>query len=352
MINVENGKKKAYNLFGDFMNIYVPDYFRKFRCTADKCPDTCCAGWEVYLDPEATEKYRKTGGGTGEKLKKVMTKDEDGDDIFTLTDCGRCPFLNDSNLCELIINLGEESISKTCEMFPRYYEDYGDFREMGLGMGCPEAARIILENDEPLDFVKFGRTDNTSEPVDGEFLEMLIGLRNMIFDILEDEEESFRNKIRNILETVQDIQDEFDRDIFKEEPVPRPGKGTDFQTCIDVLSGMEYIDEKRKNTLLSLDPKTPCRKIYKEYQKDFVKLMQYYVHRYLLQAVFDYDILIKVKYGVFACAVIGRLYTAEPDRVKAMYGYSKEVEYSDVNMDILDDALFYDFGTESLISLF
>ena len=352
MIDVENRKKKAYNFFGDFMNIYVPDYFKKFRCVADRCPDTCCAGWEVYVDPESAEKYRKIGGNIGEKLKKVMVKDEDGDDIFTLTDCNRCPFLNDSNLCELIKNCGEESVSKTCEMFPRYYEDFGDFREMGLGMGCPEAARIILENDEPLDFVKYGRTDNTNKEVDGEFLEMLIGLRNMIFDILEDEESSFRNKIRDILETVQDIQNELDRDVPDGLLNCNPDASADFQTCIDVLSDMEYIDVGRKKLFTSLDVKTPCRKIYKEYQKDFVKLMQYYTHRYLLQAVFDYDILTKVKFGVFACAVIGRLYTVEPDRVKAMYGYSKEVEYSDVNMDILDDALYYDFSAENLINLF
>lgn len=334
------------------MNIYVPDYFKKFKCIADKCPDTCCAGWEVYVDPEKADYYKTVGGDIGEKLKKVTAKDDDGDDVFTLTDCGRCPFLNDRNLCELIIGLGEDSVSKTCAMFPRYYDDFGDFREMGLGMGCPEAARIILENNEPFDNVKFGKTAEKSEPVDEDFLSMLIGVRNMIYDILEDEEESFRNKIRYILEAVQDIQTELDRDLFGEYLNINTDTGSGFQSCIDVLSDMEYIDEERKKLFLSLDPKTPCRRIYKEHHGDFVKLMEYYIHRYLLKAVYDDDILTKVKYGVFACAVIGRLYTVEPDRVKAMCGYSKEVEYSDVNMDILDEALYYTFNIESLINLF
>ena len=334
------------------MNIYVPHYYKDFVCIADRCPDTCCAGWEVNLDHESAEKYRTVQGEIGKRICSCLAKDEDGDDVFTLTGDRRCPFLNGSNLCDLHISLGEESLSETCRMFPRYYEDFGYIREMGLGMGCPEAARIILENDKPLDFIKCGKINKPSEPVDNDFLNMLIGLRNIFFTVLKNEEDSFRTKIRDILEDAEDIQNELDRDLFSEETCFRPDSGADFKACIEVLSEMEYLDENRKEMLLSLDPKTPCRKIYKEHHSDFVKLMQYYIHRYLLKAIFDYDILTKVKYGVFACAVIGRLYTVEPDHVKAMYGYSKEIEYSDINMDILDEALYSDFSIESLISLF
>ena len=38
------------------MEIRVPHYYRKFRCTADKCPDTCCAGWQIVIDEETLEK--------------------------------------------------------------------------------------------------------------------------------------------------------------------------------------------------------------------------------------------------------------------------------------------------------
>ena len=39
-------------------NIY-PSYYKKFRCVADKCPDTCCAGWEVVVDPPSERRSRE-----------------------------------------------------------------------------------------------------------------------------------------------------------------------------------------------------------------------------------------------------------------------------------------------------
>ena len=40
--------------------LYIrPDYFHKFKCTADKCQDTCCAGWQIMIDDASIEKYKK-----------------------------------------------------------------------------------------------------------------------------------------------------------------------------------------------------------------------------------------------------------------------------------------------------
>ena len=325
------------------IKIYVPSYFKKFHCIADKCPDTCCAGWEVNLDPESAEYYRTIGGDIGEKLRCHLNKDEDGDDMFTL--CGdRCPFLSSNNLCELILNLGEEAISRTCTLFPRFYDNFGSFREMGLGFGCPEAAEIMLNNNEPFNLVEYSETNEKAEEIDEELLSILLSLRERIFSIL-DGEGTFKEKISEILTLSENIQDS----IAPFEIVPT---GADFSRCVEVLSEMEYINEDRKNTLLSLTDDGFDRTVYEKYSDDFIKLMKYYVFRYLLKAVYDCEILTKVRYGVFACAVIGRLYAQGIDRVKAMYGFSKEVEYSDINLQILDDAMYEDFCNEDLLKLF
>ena len=50
------------------MEIRVPHYYRKFKCTADKCPDTCCAGWQIVIDEETLEKYHKFEGPFGNRL--------------------------------------------------------------------------------------------------------------------------------------------------------------------------------------------------------------------------------------------------------------------------------------------
>ena len=39
-----------------------PDYYKKLRCIADKCPDTCCSDWQIVIDDESLEKYRNYAG--------------------------------------------------------------------------------------------------------------------------------------------------------------------------------------------------------------------------------------------------------------------------------------------------
>lgn len=336
-----------YNLFRVItIKIYVPDYFEKFNCIADRCPDTCCAGWEVNLDNESAEKYKKACGCIGDELRSRLEVDEDGDYIFTLTENNRCPFLNDNKLCRLYIELGEESLSQTCKLFPRFYDDFGNFREMGLGLGCPEAARIILENKKSIKLIEYGEENIAPDEVDGEFLKLLISLRQNIFDIIN-ADAPFKDKVSEILTLTLEIQESIDG-----ENVENSNNILSFDDCISVLENMEYIDKKRKNTLLSLDDSSFDKGVFEKYKNDFNKILEYFIFRYLLKSVYDYDILPKVKYGVFACAVIGRLYAKGIEHITAAYGFSKEIEYSDINLEILDDALYSDFNIKSLIGLF
>ena len=89
---------------------------------------------------------------------------------------------------------------------------------------------------------------------------------------------------------------------------------------------------------------------------DIVRLFKYYLMRYMMTACFDLDLLTKVKYGIFACIITKRLYDSVPElsfdeRVRILYGYSKEVEYSQINLDILDDAMYNDFTVAELVNL-
>ena len=64
----------------------------------------------------------------------------------------RCPFLNEENLCELICRLGEKSLCEICKEHPRFYAWMGEWKEAGLGLCCEEAVRLLLENQEKLEF--------------------------------------------------------------------------------------------------------------------------------------------------------------------------------------------------------
>ena len=333
------------------IKIFVPSYFSNFRCIADKCPDTCCAGWEADLDNDIIKKYKTVGGELGERIKNSLTKDETGCNIFALCTNGRCPFLNSRNLCDIQATYGEEYLSKTCAIFPRFYDDFGKIREMGIGFGCPEAARIMLEDNEPFSLEFYEESVGDVDNIDEEFLSEIITLRAEIFAILENEELNFKKKIENIFDIVTAFQKELDGEDIIDEIQHRI-----FDECISVLEDMEYIKSERKDFVSSLKDKKLSKNTLNLYRSDFEKLMKYYIFRYFLSIGYDYDVVTPVKYGVFACIVISRIYAhfGSPDfetRVKIMYSYSKEVEYSDVNIDLLDRAMYEDFGVQDLLGL-
>lgn len=330
---------------------FVPSYFEKFRCIADKCPDTCCVGWEVDIDDETAEKYSFLKGALGEKIKKHFTVDEEGCNIFTLCENDRCPFLNEKKLCEIYMGAGESYLSKTCTLFPRFFDEFGLFCEMGLGFGCPEAAKIILEDEEKFMLKLLEENEETAEEKDEDFLEEILNLRTEFFRILEDEKINIRTRIADVLNIAGDFQKDVDGEFFSDEK-----KEKSIDDCFRILERMEYINPERKEFIKEIRNRKPVSDPFEKYGKDFEKLMKYYIFRYLLKALYDYDVLTKIKYGVFAVIVIGRIYSAFSEltfeeRTKIMYSFSKEVEYSDLNMDLLDSELFENFGRDDLLSL-
>lgn len=140
-----------------------PDDYAAFRCLAGACPQTCCAAWEIVVDPDAQDAYLRLRHPLAEKLRRVMRVDSDGDTYFAQTD-GRCPFLCADGLCELQRTLGEQSLCRTCRDFPRWEVLLCDRVEQGLSPACPEAARLLLERCAPLRFVSAPLPDDGYVP--------------------------------------------------------------------------------------------------------------------------------------------------------------------------------------------
>ena len=137
-----------------------PDDYDAFRCIAGACPQTCCAAWEIVVDPDAQDAYLRLQHPLAEKLRRVMRVDADGDTYFAQTD-GCCPFLCADGLCELQRTLGAQSLCRTCRDFPRWEVLLCDRVEQGLSLACPEAARQLLARTAPL------RLESVRIPDDG-----------------------------------------------------------------------------------------------------------------------------------------------------------------------------------------
>ena len=147
------------------MNVYVPEYYSRFRCIASKCRNTCCAGWEIDIDPESLSRYQRMTGEFGSRVKRSISLD--GTPHFILSDHERCPLLNQNNLCDLILNEGEDALCQICRDHPRFRNYFSSRMEMGLGLVCGEAARLILSWPTPLRLIRL-EGDAVEEPTDDE----------------------------------------------------------------------------------------------------------------------------------------------------------------------------------------
>ena len=132
------------------MKEVFPNYYEKFKCIADKCQHSCCIGWEIDIDEDTMALYNSLDGEFAEKIRESIKGDVPH---FALKEGERCPFLNQSGLCDIICELGDGAICDICYLHPRFSNFYEDFAETGLGLCCEEAARIILTEDEKFSII-------------------------------------------------------------------------------------------------------------------------------------------------------------------------------------------------------
>lgn len=86
------------------------------------------------------------------------------------------------------------------------------------------------------------------------------------------------------------------------------------------------------STLLSSPAPAP-------WQEEHLILARYFIDRYWLQAVSDYDLVSRVKLAVISCLVIKTL-GGEPSRTAQLY--SKEIENDIDNIDAILDGAYED----------
>lgn len=149
------------------MKRYAPIYYPNFTCIADRCQHSCCVGWEIDLDPEAARRYENCTAAYGETLRRSVCWEAEPPS-FRLDEAERCPHLTDAGLCRMILELGEDWLCDICREHPRFYHNTPMGEEVGLGMACEEACRLILEEPEYWRFAEVGETPEPEE-APGEF---------------------------------------------------------------------------------------------------------------------------------------------------------------------------------------
>jgi lysine-N-methylase len=135
-----------------FHSVSALGYVNQFKCISADCPDTCCAGWRVDIDKTTFKKIKSLDDSPIHKqIKSYFKVNPAGDTsrhaLIELEPTGRCPALDESQLCTIQSQVGEDYLSKTCQLYPRQFSNVGDTLEMHLYLSCPEAARLCLQSD-------------------------------------------------------------------------------------------------------------------------------------------------------------------------------------------------------------
>ncbi len=304
------------------MNRFYPAFYRRFHCIAAACPDSCCQGWDVVIDERTEAFYQAVEGDFGDRLRGTICTDADGDRVFRLADQKKCPFWGADKLCDIYRTLGEEHLCQTCARFPRISMEYEGFTEYTLALACPEAARLILaEENAYADFTlteAAGCGDYTAEE-----MTLLLRARREMAEILQ-EAAPLHDRLSRLLDSADSVQ---------EMLTAEQGDDMRYEAFLTLLTGLDYIDEKNRGMLAACIGFQPDLSVD---EAALTRLALYWLYRYTLVSVGTLDVRSAVRFAVYSTVAVAAL--AQKHRMsitKAAQLYSKEIEQSYENMERL-----------------
>lgn len=316
------------------MFLRKPDFYDQFKCTADRCSDTCCVGWEIDVDKNSLARYQKVPGDFGKMLRKNIKEGH-----FKLLPQDRCPFLDKRNLCEIYKQLGEGALCDICREHPRFVEVYGDIMERGLGLCCEEAARLLLTGEGPLQFTaeECDEPEDEISEEDREILDQVLYERDFIFATFADVTKPFEKRL-------------YEAFGYSGEKPFYPFENP--REMVKLLAKTESYgapwDKALERIESYLDQATPPISEQGFFtENESARLLSYLVYRHYAKCLFEGREQGKLLFAVFFWNVV-RYFTRElagdatdPMRIKidAVKILSKQLEYAEENMELVETAL-------------
>ena len=291
------------------MEVY-PNYYKNFTCIANRCKHSCCIGWEIDIDHDTMEFYSGLPGETGEKIRANI---EGEPPRFVLKTGDRCPFLNERGLCDIILSCGEDALCDICTLHPRFKNFYENYEEVGLGLCCEEAVRVILDSEEKFKIeIPECATDDEKE---------FLKTRKTVFDILQNREKSMTARFEELAEKFY-LKFDFSLSNLR-----------------DKYLSLERLDEKWTDELLKLSDKNFDKKIFRKYPIYFEQFAVYFIFRHFYEG----EERENVNFCLMSCYLLGALWSIYEDKEKMfdlVRMYSSEVEYSEENLEIMRGILY------------
>ena len=324
----------------------IPDYYEQFSCIGSRCRDNCCIGWEIDIDQEALNFYRRTKGDMAERLAEGISMEPVPH--FRTDERGRCVFLNQENLCDLYLNLGEETLCEICTNHPRFFHDCGGIQEKGLGIACEEAARLILNRTGMVRFLDYGPSSCD------EIVSFLLSVRENMINILLNRSIKIEKRMAQILEYGWQAQQWLNSSqpvskdwIFSEEKERFLTLSSDESRkfWLSFYEDLDVMDEQWSKIL----HEAKLRSEGASFAEDpfWEQLCIYFMFRHLTAASEDFNLYGKVQFCVLSCLIIGWILDIYPEkeqdkkRLETAKQYSKEIEYSEENLQTVWEELLF-----------
>lgn len=342
------------------VKLRMPDYYKDFQCVGGDCPDTCCRDWAVVLDEETAAFYRSADGALGADIRAAMGE-IDGETCLQLSG-GKCPMLNTQGLCRIQLRYGAEGLCRSCDLHPRFAEEYGALREWSLSMACPEAVRLLLRDASPSRFLE----ETTDEPLTSfndlnpQLYLALFSARIAAFSIAQNRNYSIDARLAQLLRFASALQR-----TLNQHRIARLSAVT-ARFASDTFSRIQSLPEEDSAQLARLRALVPINEHWgalvqqscavphdagdtferetASLSYEYEHLLVYYLYRYFLKAVNDRVLLPRVQLGIFAVQCIRALEYAhwrthgtlsQHARIDIIHRFSREVEHSSDNLELL-----------------
>ena len=287
--------------------LFAPKYYKDFKCIADRCTHSCCIGWEIDIDSTTQKKYADLSGGYAENIKSSITGETEVH--FKLCENDRCPHLDVNGLCKIITEYGQDYLCDICREHPRFYLDTPYGKEVGLGMSCEEAARIILNSDGYDDFIEIGEIEGTPDMCD--------------FDAIE-----HRKWIFSTLAGDLTYQQKLDAISSRYGVFLSVHSDTEWSEILDEL---EYLDNAHADLFSGFqsNPQTE-----KPLQAFLIRAFAYFVFRHCSEAKNESEFAASLGFAMFCASLLASISNTENVFENARI-ISEELEYSEDNTEYL-----------------
>lgn len=125
-------------------NIFVQsDYFEEFRCTASECPETCCRGWIVEVEPKTYAAWEGLKDGASGRLLSDFVVSGSNRRQIAMNEGMTCPLLRADGLCPVVVEHGDELLPKICREYPRQWLEGAGFEHRTVAVRCAPVLDLL-----------------------------------------------------------------------------------------------------------------------------------------------------------------------------------------------------------------